>query len=243
MTAGFSSIFAPSVTVAASYTAASLLRLATIKIGYAMKYGYARVSTIDQNPDLQIQALKSAGCERVRVEHGSGKNDTRPVLSSLVAELQEGDTLCVWKLDRLARSTLMVIATVNDLAKRGIDLEILDLKIDTSTPTGKGLLQIMAVIAEIEHNLMLERTLAGLAAARARGRIGGRRPTLAPHQVRQALEMRDRNFSVREVARVVGCAPSTLYNYPEIRNAFRSGKTCKPAPAGLQRQPSAPRSE
>lgn len=136
---------------------------------------YARVSTLDQNPDLQFDALRAAGAERLFVDHASGADRDRPELAKCMAFLRRGDVLLFWKLDRLARSTAHLAQIAEACQARGVDMRCLTQPIDTSSPTGKLLFNLLASFAEFERDLIRERTLAGLAAARARGRVGGRR--------------------------------------------------------------------
>lgn len=135
---------------------------------------YCRVSTIDQNPELQSDALTAAGAERMFTDHASGADRDRPELAKCLAFLRKGDCLLFWKLDRLARSTIHLGQIAEDLAKRGVNLRCLTQPIDTTTSTGKLMFNVLASFAEFERDIIRERTMAGLAAARARGRIGGR---------------------------------------------------------------------
>ena len=135
---------------------------------------YARVSTVDQDPQLQLDALKAAGCEKMFVEKASGADRDRPELARCLAFLRKGDVLLFWKLDRLARSTIHLGQIAEDCRARGVDLRCLTQPIDTTTSTGKLMFNVLASFAEFERDIISERTLAGLAAARAQGRIGGR---------------------------------------------------------------------
>lgn len=135
---------------------------------------YARVSTIDQNPELQFDALKAAGCEKTFVDQASGTDRERPQLARCLAFLRKGDVLLFWKLDRLARSTVHLGQIAEACRDKGVDLKCLTQPIDTTTPAGRMMFNILACFAEFERDIIVERTLAGLAAARARGRIGGR---------------------------------------------------------------------
>jgi DNA invertase Pin-like site-specific DNA recombinase len=136
--------------------------------------GYARVSTVDQNLDLQVDALKAAGCEKIFVEKGSGANRDRPELKKALDFVRDGDVFVAWKLDRVARSVSHLIAIMDWLKERKVGFKSLQDSIDTTTATGNLMFQIIAAFAEFERNVIRERTMAGLAAARARGRIGGR---------------------------------------------------------------------
>src|SRR5437016_11063678 len=156
-----------------------------------MRVGYARVSTWDQHAEAQHDALLAAGCEpgHIYIDKASGKLARRPELDKALLVLGEGDQLAVTKLDRLGRSLAHLIALSAELQQRGVDLVVLDQGIDTSTAVGRMFFQILGAIAEFEHALMSERTLDGLAAARARGRTGGQKPKLTPRQARIAREM------------------------------------------------------
>jgi DNA invertase Pin-like site-specific DNA recombinase len=177
-----------------------------------MLIGYARVSTADQNLDLQRDALKEAGAERVFEEHASGARDDRPQLRAALDQLRQGDTLVVHKLDRLGRSLRSLIAFVEDLRQRGIGFKSLCDAIDTSTPAGRFFFHLLAALAEMERDLIRERTQAGLSAARARGRKGGRKPKLTPQQIENARHMlEDRSITVTEVAARLKVNRSTIY--------------------------------
>jgi DNA invertase Pin-like site-specific DNA recombinase len=178
--------------------------------------GYARVSTIDQQPALQVDALQAAGCYRVFTETASGARADRPVLAQVLDQLRPGDTLVVWKLDRLGRSLRHLVDTITDLADRGIGFRSLQEAIDTTTPGGRLVFHVFASLAEFERDLIRERTTAGLAAARARGRHGGRPPVLDPGQVELARELyASRRYPVAEIARRLRVGRSTLYRYLE----------------------------
>ncbi|CTZ97971.1 DNA invertase [Escherichia coli] len=147
-----------------------------------MQIGYIRVSTNDQNTDLQRNALNCAGCELIFEDKISGTKSARPGLKKLLRTLSEGDTLVVWKLDRLGRSMKHLITLIEELREKGVNFRSLTDSIDTSTPMGRFFFHVMGALAEMERELIVERTLAGLAAARAQGRIGGRRPKLTKEQ-------------------------------------------------------------
>ena len=151
--------------------------------------GYARVSTTDQHPQLQIDALTAAGCYRVFTETASGSRADRPTLEQVLDQLRPGDTLVVWKLDRLGWSLRHLVDTVTRLADRGIGFHSLQEAIDTTTPGGKLVFHVFAALAEFERYLIRERTAAGLAAARIRGRHGGRPSALTSHNLQVAQEM------------------------------------------------------
>ncbi len=180
-----------------------------------MLVGYARVSALDENPAFQIDALEAAGCERIFKEAASGANRDRPALRSAIDYVRAGDTLVIWKLDRLARSTRQLIETAGKLAECGIGLKVLDQEaIDTTTSSGWLVYQIFGALTEFERALTLERTRAGLAAARACGRVGGRRPALGPADICRAKAMlADPLITVEEVAHQLGVTQSTLYRH------------------------------
>lgn len=153
-----------------------------------MKFGYARVSTDDQNLDLQREALQAVGCDRIFEDHGiSGADFSRPGLNQVLEALKPGDTLIVWKLDRLGRSLVDLVETINDLGERNIQFYSLTESIDTRSPGGRLIFHIMAALAEFERSLIGERTRAGMKAARARGHHVGRPPALSAAQRLEAL--------------------------------------------------------
>ncbi len=154
-----------------------------------MLIGYARVSTMDQNPNLQIDALKSAGCERIFTEKASGSYKDRPELKAALDYLREGDTLVVWKLSRLARSMTQILKTAGDMSERGIALKVLTQNIDTTTPEGRLFFHMTAAFDEFQRELIVENTKAGLAAARKRGRRGGRPNALNEKSIKHAEAM------------------------------------------------------
>lgn len=193
-----------------------------------MKIGYARVSTADQTPDLQVDALRAAGCDpdRIHVDttSGSGPGIERPGLAAALAFARPGDQLVVWRLDRLARSLRDLIDQVANLEAAGVGLVSLQEHIDTSTPAGKAMFHFCGVMAEFERNLISERTKAGLAAARARGRRGGRRPKITDVQLDRAAElMREGRLTVREIARMAGVSTTTLYRHLAPDGSRRAG--------------------
>jgi DNA invertase Pin-like site-specific DNA recombinase len=134
---------------------------------------YCRISTVDQNPELQYDALRAAGCQKMFLDQASGADRERPELAKCLAFLRRGDVLLFWKLDRLARSTVHLGQIAESCRDKGVDLKCLTQPIDTTTPTGKLMFSILACFAEFERDIIVERTMAGLAAARARGRVGG----------------------------------------------------------------------
>jgi DNA invertase Pin-like site-specific DNA recombinase len=177
-----------------------------------MLVGYARVSSAEQSLDLQRDALKGAGVGRVFTDHASGRQDDRPGLAAALAALQAGDVLVVWKLDRLGRSLRHLVETVSALERRGIGLRVLSGGIDTTSAAGRLVFGIFAALAEFEAELIRERTLAGLAAAKARGRKGGRPRVLTTKQLHHArLLIEEERASIKDVAATLGVARSTLY--------------------------------
>ena len=177
-----------------------------------MRIGYARVSTDDQTLDLQRDALERAKCRKIYEEHASGKNTARPELEACLKSLREDDTLVIWRLDRLGRSLGDLIALTNELQSHRIDLESLTEKLDTGSPTGKLVFHVFAALAEFERNLISERTLAGLKAARARGRKGGRPRKLQTKELKTIRAfLKTAEVSVQEIAARFGVSRSTLY--------------------------------
>ena len=180
-----------------------------------MRIGYARVSTLDQNPDLQIERLRNAGCERVIVKRASGARADRPELARLLADaLRQGDSLVVWKLDRLARSLSHLIEIAADLKTRGIGLASLTDGFDTGTPGGVLVFHILGAIAEFERDLIRERTKAGLAEAKRKGRTGGRPKLMTPKDVAAARTLlADGTLTATEVAARFSVSKATLYRH------------------------------
>jgi DNA invertase Pin-like site-specific DNA recombinase len=174
--------------------------------------GYARVSTQDQSHGLQLDALRRAGCERLFEETASGAQRDRPELARALDYMRDGDTLVVWKLDRLARSLKQLIETVEGLEARGVGFRSVTEAIDTTSSGGRLVFHIFAALAEFERGIIRERTRAGLAAARAQGRRGGRPPALGDEDLAHAKALlRDPSITVAQVAKRLGVAPSTLY--------------------------------
>lgn len=177
-----------------------------------MKIGYARVSTDDQTLDLQVDALQSAGCERIYREHASGRSADRLELKQCLHALREGDTLVVWRLDRLGRSMKDLINTVTKLETDGVAFCSVTENLDTSTPTGKFIFHVFASLAEFERNVIRERTNAGLKSARARGRVGGRPSKLSDEDKDMICQlMGDNNNSPIRIAKRFKVSKSTIY--------------------------------
>ena len=182
-----------------------------------MLIGYARVSTGDQSLALQIDALEEAGCERFFRDQVSGIVNIRPNLNQALNIARPGDTLVVWRLDRLSRSLRDLIETVTLLESRGVQLKSLHESIDTASSSGKLIFHLFGALAEFERNLIKERTLAGLQAARARGRKGGRPPSLDAEKRKLAVKLyNDKNYSVNQVCQVMGISKPTLYKYVRV---------------------------
>lgn len=174
--------------------------------------GYARVSTADQSTDGQHDDLTAAGCERIFTDTASGKLARRPDLDALLDYARPGDVVVITKLDRLGRSVAHLVELIATLGERGVDLRVLHQGIDTTTPGGRLTFHIMAAIAEFERDLISERTRDGLAAARARGRTGGRPRALSGRKLDHARKLRDGGeHTMTEIAELVGCSRATLY--------------------------------
>ncbi|MDD5000668.1 MAG: recombinase family protein [Thiomonas arsenitoxydans] len=182
-----------------------------------MKIGYARVSTREQNPALQVDALKAAGCERIYQEVASGAKTARPALDELLGQLRAGDVLVIWKLDRMGRSLKHLVELVGNLMERKVGLLSLNDPIDTASAQGRFVFNLFATLAEFERELIRERTQAGLTAARVRGRVGGRPKGLSPQADATALAAetlyRERKLSVAAIAQKLHLSKSTLYSY------------------------------
>ncbi len=175
------------------------------------RIGYARVSTDDQRLDLQRDALMQGGCGVIYEEAARGKNTTKPELEQCPKALRAGDTLVVWRLNRLGRSLPDLVQIVADLARQGVGFESLTEKIETGSAAGELVFHVFAALAEFERGLIRERAQAGLAAARARGRAGGRKPKLDDQQVREIkVLLRDPDIQATDVARRYGVSRTTL---------------------------------
>ena len=175
--------------------------------------GYARVSTVDQHPEAQIDALREAGCERIFTDHASGALVSRPQLDAALDYVRRGDTLTVWRLDRLGRSLPHLISVVQQLDDLGVELVSLTEAIDTTTPAGKLLFHLAGAFSEFERDLVRERTLAGLAAARARGRTGGRPTVMTPERLDAARALWAAGKTTTEIAAAIGVSRSTVHRF------------------------------
>ena len=183
-----------------------------------MRIGYARVSTLEQNPALQQDELRAAGCERVFEDRASGAKAERPGLAAALEYARPGDTLVVWRLDRLGRSLRDLIDRVRELEERGIEFRSLREGFDTATSGGRLVFHVFGALAEFERALIRERTSAGLAAARARGRKGGRKKALTDAQVGQMRVLaRDSNITVGEICQTFGVSRNTFYRHVHER--------------------------
>ena len=179
-----------------------------------MLIGYARVSTHDQNLDLQKDALTNAGCEKIFYDTVSGAARVRPELEKIKEISRKGDTLVVWRLDRLGRSLKDLMARMSYLEEKGVGLKSLQESIDTTTTTGKLVFHIFGALAEFERNLIRERTQAGLAAARARGRFGGRPKSLDENKRKVAVDLYNKKqLMIKEICVMMEISKPTLYNY------------------------------
>jgi DNA invertase Pin-like site-specific DNA recombinase len=186
-----------------------------------MKIGYARVSTKDQNLSLQMDALQNEGCKQIFQEKVSGAKSDRPELKKMINQLREGDVIVTWKLDRLGRSLRDLVNLVNEIQEKGAGLKSLNDSIDTTTPQGKLTFHLFASLAEFERDIISERTKAGLEAARARGRKGGRPKGLSKEAKDKAMIAetlyKQGDMTVSQICRHLSIARSTLYKYLKVR--------------------------
>jgi DNA invertase Pin-like site-specific DNA recombinase len=184
-----------------------------------MKRGYARVSTDEQNLDLQTDALTKAGCEVIYSDNGvSGLSRSRPELSRLLADLEAGDHVVVWKLDRLGRSLQHLIQLINDFKDQGVDFSSITDSIDTSTAGGRLTFHVMGAMAEFESAIISERTKAGMSAAKQRGKHLGRPGKMTTEHVQQALKWIEEGKPKRTIARLLKVSPATLYRHLQASN-------------------------
>ena len=187
-----------------------------------MLIGYARVSTDEQNLDMQVDALREVACEKVFTDTVSGAKAERPGLQEVLDFLRPNDTLVVWRLDRLGRSLKSLVLTIEDLQQREIGFRSLQENIDTTTSAGKLQFHVFSALAEFERELIRERTQAGLRAARARGRMGGRPKEMTPEKLKMAVRlMKDPEVSIKEICSTLGVAKSTLYRYVSPKGEIR----------------------
>jgi DNA invertase Pin-like site-specific DNA recombinase len=176
-----------------------------------MKIGYCRISTEDQNPDLQLTTLKRAGCRKIFTDKAIGAHVKRPELAKCLKALKAGDVLVVWKLDRLGRSLHDLIGLLDDLKTQGVAFRSVTESIDTATPTGRAIWQMVGILAELERSLIQERTKAGRVAAQARGVKMGRKPLLTVQQVTHAHKLREQGESPGDIAQSLNVSRRTLY--------------------------------
>ena len=195
--------------------------------------GYARVSTAVQSADLQTDELKAAGCWRVYVEHASGVLDRRPALEEVLDALRPGDTLVVWRLDRLGRSLRHLIDTVTALDEQQVGFRSLRESIDTTTAGGRLVFHLFGALAQFEREIIRDRTVAGLAAARARGRVGGRPSKLSPDQRREARRMYDaKDLTVEAIGQILGVSRTSIYRALALDRPADTGSTAELDPSG-----------
>lgn len=200
-----------------------------------MLVGYARVSTYDQNLDLQRAALNKTGCGKIYEDRMSGTRVDRPGLKLTLEVLREGDTLVVWKLDRLGRSVKGLVDLVSELAERGINFKSLTDSIDTGTPSGRFFFHMMASLAQMERELTIERTRAGLIAARQQGRVGGRKRKMTDSKIESARKLLANGVSPKEVAENLGISIPTLYRWLPASTDHRPLKAGKDQSQGKGR--------
>jgi len=183
--------------------------------------GYARVSTDDQNASLQVDALKKAGCVKVFTDHASGSKASRPELDRMLDQLRPRDIVVVWRLDRLGRSLRNLIELVEDVADKGVGFRSLSESIDTTTANGRLFFSIMGALAEFERDLIQERTKAGLLAARARGRVGGRPSVMNAKKIDKARKLYDsRQHTVADIAEMLNVSVATIYRHLDERSVI-----------------------
>ena len=178
-----------------------------------MLMGYARVSTDDQNMDLQIDALKKIGCSRIFSDKITGKKKSRPGLDDALSHLRANDTLAIWKLDRLGRTVKGLIDLVGKMEEEGIHFRSITDGIDTTTPVGRFFFHVMASLAQMERELLIERTKAGLAAAKKRGRVGGRKRIMTSSKLEAAKKLLAEGMPPKEIAQNLGVSVPTLYRW------------------------------
>jgi len=185
-----------------------------------MNIGYSRISTSDQNLELQLDELKKAGCEKIFQDVASGSKDERKGLQEAINFAREGDCIVIWKLDRLSRSLRHLIDTVNQLKERMIGLKVITMNLDTTTPSGKLVFHIFASLSEFERELIRERTIAGLQSARVRGRVGGRPKAMDEKKVQIAKSLHaDGKTTVSEICETLNVSKATLYRSLKLPKA------------------------
>ena len=187
-----------------------------------MIYGYARVSTNHQDTELQRLALEAAGCDHIVEEHASGRKSNRPVLKRLIAAMQAGDELVVWKLDRIGRNVLHALLWLSELQEKSVNLRSITDAVDMRTASGRYNFRNILNIAQYESDLNSERTLAGLAVARKRGRIGGRSRVMTTQVVEQCQRMRENGSTRQQIADEIGVGVKTIYKYFPVMTPAQS---------------------
>lgn len=177
--------------------------------------GYARVSTVEQNADLQRAALSAAGCDRIFTDQGvSGTMASRPELDKLLDHLRSGDEVVVWKLDRLGRNTRNLLALIDDLERRGVHFRSVTEGISTTGPMGRAMLTVMSAFAQLERDQLAERTKAGMAMAAEHGRKAGRRAVTSEHaKVKRALDLKAQGLAPADIGKIIGASRATVYRY------------------------------
>lgn len=202
-----------------------------------MQIGYARVSTEDQHLELQLDALKAVGCERLFTDRASGTRTHRPGLGDALSHAREGDVLVVWKLDRLGRSVKGLVDLVAELERRQVHFRSLTDGIDTTTPAGRFFFHVMASLAQMERELIAERTQAGLVAARKVGRVGGRKRRMTDSKIAVARQLLEGGATPKNVAHDLGVSVPTLYRWlPASARTSQDGEPSSPSPSAETNQ-------